>query len=86
MASGVPVISSNTGGLPEVNIQGKSGYLSDVGNVTDMADKALSILRDDDTLTRFKRQAKEVAMKFDTANIVPLYEAVYDTARKGIEI
>ncbi len=80
MASGVPVISTNTGGLPEVNEQGVSGYLSDVGDIRDMSQKALSILRDPDTLTRFKRQAQESAYKFDTKNILPLYEAVYEMA------
>ena len=80
MASGVPVISSNTGGLPEVNIDGESGYMADVGDVEGMANKALEILGKDETLARFKWQAREVAAKFDTANIVPLYESVYEEA------
>ena len=80
MASGVPVISSNTGGLPEVNIHGVSGYLSEVGDVDDMAEKALSILSSDETLSKFKKQARETAIAFDTKNIVPLYEAVYEQA------
>ena len=80
MASGVPVISSNTGGLPEVNKDGVSGFLGHVGDVDDMATKALSILREDDALKRFKKGAKEEAMKFDIANIVPLYESVYEEA------
>ena len=80
MASGVPVISSNTGGLPEVNQHGISGYLSDVGNVAEMADNALSILESSEVLSKFKRQAKESALRFDTKNIVPMYEEVYTKA------
>ncbi|MAN60144.1 MAG: N-acetyl-alpha-D-glucosaminyl L-malate synthase BshA [Flavobacteriaceae bacterium] len=80
MASSVPVISSNTGGLPEVNIHGQSGYLSDVGNVAEMAENAISILESDEELRKFKEQAREAAEKFDTEKIVPLYEAVYKKA------
>ena len=80
MACGVPVISSNTGGLPEVNVQGVSGFLSDVGNVDEMGRNALAILKDPATLARYKTQAKNEALRFDTKNIVPLYEAVYQNA------
>ncbi|HIB47814.1 MAG TPA: N-acetyl-alpha-D-glucosaminyl L-malate synthase BshA [Flavobacteriaceae bacterium] len=80
MASGVPVISSNTGGLPEVNEHGVSGYLSDVGAIDDMAANALSILSSPEELAKFKKNAKETARKFDTANIVPLYEDIYSKA------
>ncbi|PQB04362.1 N-acetyl-alpha-D-glucosaminyl L-malate synthase BshA [Aureitalea marina] len=80
MASGVPVISTNTGGLPEVNKDGISGYLSNVGDIEDMASKAVHILQEDETLARFKQQARAIATKFETKNIVPLYEAVYDKA------
>jgi len=80
MASGVPVISSNTGGLSEVNVHGKSGYLSDVGNIEEMASNALSILKDPEVLERFKTQAKQEAQKFDTKNIVPIYEEMYEKA------
>ena len=80
MASGVPVISSNTGGLPEVNENGVSGFLSDVGNVDEMAKNAISILQTPEQLTKFKHQAKETARKFDTKNIVPMYEEVYEKA------
>jgi len=82
MASAVPVISSNAGGLPEVNKNGVSGYLSEVGNVDEMAENALSILSSEETLTKFKKQARETAKTFDTKNIVPLYEAVYEQAVK----
>jgi len=84
MASGVPVISSNTGGLPEVNEHGVSGYLSDVGDVNDMAMRALSILKSDETLNKFKKQAREAARKFETQNIVPLYEAMYEKATSKV--
>lgn len=80
MAVGVPVISSNTGGLPEVNIEGVSGFLSDVGNVDEMAKNAITILKDVDTLAKFKLQAKEASKTYDTDRIVPLYEALYKEA------
>lgn len=80
MACGVPVISSNTGGLPEVNIQGESGYLSDVGNVAEMADNAIHILSSDEILNKFKKQAIEAAMIYDTKKIVPRYEKLYEEA------
>ncbi len=84
MACGVPVVSSNTGGLPEVNIQGVSGYLSDVGNVEEMANNAMKILKSDTDLARFKKQAIESAMIYDTKKIVPLYEKLYKEALKTV--
>jgi N-acetyl-alpha-D-glucosaminyl L-malate synthase BshA len=80
MACGVPVISSNAGGLPEVNVQGVSGFLSDVGNVDEMGRNALTILKNPATLANYKNKAKKEALRFDTKNIVPLYEAVYENA------
>jgi len=80
MACGVPVISSNSGGLPEVNFEGFSGYLSDVGKVDEMAENALKILKDDAVLSQFKTNALEVARKFDIKNILPKYEALYQKA------
>ncbi|MDQ6471882.1 N-acetyl-alpha-D-glucosaminyl L-malate synthase BshA [Flavobacterium sp. LHD-80] len=80
MALGVPVISSNSGGLPEVNFDGVSGYLSNVGNVDEMAANAIKILKDDATLSEFKKNALEVAKKFDIKNILPKYEALYQKA------
>src|SRR5690606_14630249 len=77
MALEVPVISSNSGGLPEVNINGFSGYLSDVGNTDEMAENAIKILRDDRTLAEFKKNARETTLKFDIKNILPLYEELY---------
>ncbi len=86
MASGVPVISTNTGGLPEVNIQGESGFLSDVGNINEMAANALKILGDDDTLARFKIKAKETARKFDTKTVVGQYETLYEKAMASLTV
>ncbi len=80
MINKVPVISSNTGGIPEVNIQGVSGYLSDVGDIDAMAANALKILRDDAVLATFKQGAYNEAMKFDIESIVPLYLSLYEEA------
>jgi N-acetyl-alpha-D-glucosaminyl L-malate synthase BshA len=77
MACGVPVISSNSGGLPEVNLDGVSGYLSDVGEINEMAKNALKILKEDSVLDEFKKNALHVAETFDIKNILPIYEALY---------
>ena len=77
MAVGVPVISSNTGGIPEVNKEGFSGFLSNVGDVEEMAKNALSLLQNEDKLTQFKEQAFGQAKKFDILNVLPLYENLY---------
>jgi len=78
MAAGVPVISTNAGGLPEINVNGVTGYLSDVGNVMEMSQHALHILRDDATLKQFKQRAGEHAALFDIHNIIPKYERLYN--------
>jgi N-acetyl-alpha-D-glucosaminyl L-malate synthase BshA len=78
MACSVPVISTNAGGLPEVNIQGVTGFLSPVGDVDDMAKGALEILANDEVLNKFKQQAVKRAMDFDIAKILPLYERIYE--------
>lgn len=78
LASGVPVISSNSGGLPEVNKDGYSGFLSNVGDVENMAKNALIILENEASLTRFKKQAYEHSLKFSLKEILPRYEAIYD--------
>jgi L-malate glycosyltransferase len=77
MAWSVPVISSNSGGLSEVNFDGISGYLSNVGDVDTMADNALKILSNNKTLAKFKENALSVAKQFDIKNILPLYENLY---------
>ncbi len=76
MACEVPVLSSNAGGLPELNINGVSGFLSDVGDVADMVKNALFILRDEN-LPDFKKRAKERAAEFDISTILPKYESYY---------
>ncbi|MCK8520299.1 N-acetyl-alpha-D-glucosaminyl L-malate synthase BshA [Aquimarina sp. D1M17] len=80
MMNKVPVISSNAGGIPEVNSHGISGYLSDVGDVIDMSENAIKILEDDTTLERFKENAFREANKFDVNEIVPKYVALYEGA------
>lgn len=77
MACEVPVISSNTGGLPELNIQGGTGFLSAVGDVEDMTRKALFVL-DPANLPRFKENALQRAKEFDISRILPLYESYYE--------
>ncbi|MDO6598024.1 N-acetyl-alpha-D-glucosaminyl L-malate synthase BshA [Oceanihabitans sp. 2_MG-2023] len=77
MVSSVPVISSNTGGIPEVNKQGVTGYLSNVGDVEEMSKNAIYVLSDSERLNTFKANAKKEAERFDIHHIVPQYEAIY---------
>jgi L-malate glycosyltransferase len=77
MACEVPVISSNTGGLPELNVQGVTGFMSNVGDVEDMTRKALFVL-DKNNLPKFKENALKRAKEFDISNILPLYENYYE--------
>ena len=77
MAAGVPVVSSNAGGLSEVNEEGVSGYLCPIGDVQTMAEKAIYILSDKDRLEQFKQNARKVAARFDEEKIIPMYEALY---------
>ena len=78
MAQGVPVISSNAGGIPEVNKQGYSGFLSPIGDIEAMVQNALVLLKDEATLSRFKAQALQQASLFDERKIIPMYEQVYE--------
>ncbi|MFT4061569.1 MAG: N-acetyl-alpha-D-glucosaminyl L-malate synthase BshA [Edaphocola sp.] len=78
MACGVPVISSNAGGLPEINSEGYTGFLANVGDVDTMAAKAVHILEDEERLHEFKHNALEHAGKFSIGRIVPMYEKVYE--------
>jgi len=78
MACGVPVISSNAGGLPEINIQGKTGFLAEVGDVDTMAADAMTILGSDEKLQQFKENALAHAAEFSIDKIVPLYENLYE--------
>jgi N-acetyl-alpha-D-glucosaminyl L-malate synthase BshA len=77
MACKVPVISSNAGGLPELNVDGVTGYLKDVGDVDGMAEKAIYILEDEARLAQFKDNALARAKEFDLTNILPQYENYY---------
>lgn len=83
MACEVPVISSNTGGLPELNIHGVTGFMSDVGDVDDMVKNALIILQDD-KLPEFKANALKRAQEFDVHKIRPLYEAMYERVMASV--
>ncbi|WP_179335048.1 N-acetyl-alpha-D-glucosaminyl L-malate synthase BshA [Winogradskyella costae] len=82
MASSVPVISTNSGGLSEVNEDGFSGYLSEVGAIKDMSKNAVKILSDIKTLETFKANAKVQSQKFDLRTIVPMYEKIYEETLK----
>ena len=77
MAAEVPVISTNAGGLPEIIIDGYSGYMSNVGDIEDMCKNALLIFKDEATIKQFKANALAQAKKFDIVNIVPQYEQLY---------
>jgi L-malate glycosyltransferase len=78
MAAGVPVVSTNAGGLSEINIPGETGYMSDVGDVENMSLQAISILKDDATLKLFKERAAAHAKQFDIHHIIPQYEKLYE--------
>jgi N-acetyl-alpha-D-glucosaminyl L-malate synthase BshA len=82
MAAKTAVISTNTGGLPEVNIHGVTGYLSNLGDVEDMAKNAISILKDDAVLEQFKENAKKHTKRFSLENILPVYEEIYKSCYK----
>ena len=83
MACEVPVISSNIGGLPEVNIQGVTGFLSDVGDIEQMSKNAIELLTDEQMLNQFKKNALAQAKKFDITNILPEYESYYESIIKN---
>lgn len=82
MAAKTPIISTNTGGLPEVNVNGVTGFLSDLGDVDEMAKNAIYILEDDSRLEEFKENAKRQAERFSIEKILPLYEDVYRSVKK----
>lgn len=77
MACEVPVISSNAGGIPEVNIDGYTGYTVNIGDVEALAEKALILLNNDELLKKFKHQAYQEATKYSLDNILPIYEDYY---------
>ena len=84
MAAETAIISTNTGGLPEVNVHGVTGYLSNLGDVEDMAKNAVSILKDDAILLRFKANAKKHTKQFCLENILPVYEEIYSSVLEKV--
>jgi N-acetyl-alpha-D-glucosaminyl L-malate synthase BshA len=82
MAAEVPLISTNVGGLPEINIHGHTGYMSNVGDINDMCEKAFSILSNKEVHKAFKQNALTQAKKFDINKIVPQYETLYEKLLK----
>ncbi len=85
MASKVAIISSNAGGLPEINIDGQTGYISEFNDIDYMTEKAISILKSKETLNKFKENAFLKAKDFDIKKIVPLYEETYLEALNSIK-
>jgi len=78
MAVGVPVISSNTGGIPEVNVQAETGFLSEVGDVEDMAKNAIYLLKNEAVFQQFRQNALNRAKVFSLENVLPLYISIYE--------
>jgi L-malate glycosyltransferase len=86
MASGVPVVASRVGGLPEVVEHGVSGFLAPVGNVEAMAGHCLELIADCQTARRFCQAARARAARFAYADIIPRYEAVYERVLGGASV
>lgn len=80
MINKVAVVSTNTGGIPEVNVHGETGYMSDVGDVESMISQSIAVLEDQERLAEFKDKAYQRALQFDIQHILPLYESVYEKA------
>jgi glycosyltransferase involved in cell wall biosynthesis len=78
MAAGVPVISTNAGGLAEINIHEQTGFLSPVGDVATMSNYALRLLKDEKLLSTFRQRAHQQALQFDINTVIPTYEALYE--------
>lgn len=85
MACEVPVVSSNAGGIPELNVEGETGFLCNVGDVDAMAEKSIFILSDEQRLKVFKQKAKQRALLFDIDKIVPLYEDYYNWVLQQVQ-
>lgn len=86
MACHLPVISSNAGGIPELNVNGKTGFLSNVGDVADMAKNAIYILEKEERLTEFKKNAHNHAKRFDINKIMPVYEKYYEKIIDSLKV
>ena len=80
MINKVAVVSTNTGGIPEVNVHGETGYMSDVGDVKSMISQSIAVLENQKRLEEFKDKAYQRALQFDIQHILPLYESVYEKA------
>ena len=78
MAAGVPVLSSNAGGIPEINIHGETGFMANIGDVNELSRLGIELLGNEERLQYCKQKAKEQAAKFDIHYIVPLYEELYE--------
>jgi N-acetyl-alpha-D-glucosaminyl L-malate synthase BshA len=78
MAAGVPVLSTNAGGIPEINIHGETGYMANIGDVAELSKLGIELLKNEEQLQYCKQKAKEQAAKFDIHYIVPLYEELYE--------
>jgi N-acetyl-alpha-D-glucosaminyl L-malate synthase BshA len=84
MAAGVPVISTNAGGLGEIMVEGETGFMGAIGDVETMSRRSIEILEDDERLSRFKTAAAAHAHQFDIKNIIPIYEKLYDEVMSGV--
>ncbi len=85
MAAYTPVISSNAGGIPEVNLQGETGYLAEIGNVEAMSNYTIKLLSDEKLLAQMKANAKEQAKHFDIKNVLPQYEEMYENTIRNFK-
>ncbi|RZT22586.1 MULTISPECIES: N-acetyl-alpha-D-glucosaminyl L-malate synthase BshA [Fictibacillus] len=84
MACGVPVIGTRIGGIPEVVVDGETGYMVEVGDTAAVASKAVSLLKDDDKLSRFRENSVlHVRENFLSEKIVSVYEDIYNSLVKG---
>lgn len=83
MAAGVPVISTDAGGLGEINIHGKTGFTCAVGDVASMSTHGIELLQDDQLLNEFRTEARAQAATFDIGNILPIYESLYQQVVKA---
>ncbi|MCW3073227.1 MAG: N-acetyl-alpha-D-glucosaminyl L-malate synthase [Flaviaesturariibacter sp.] len=84
MAAGVPVVSTNAGGLGEIMIEGKTGFMGNIGDVETMSRRSIEILENEERLLEFKAAAGEHAHQFDIHHIIPVYEKLYDEVMNGV--